>query len=83
MPEALAVFWHQALEKILHVEGHVRVCIFLDHQRAGSVLDEQRQKPVGNLLPGNPIFHRVGKQIEPFPPGCDRKGRMRVSQIPV
>src|SRR5579875_964202 len=72
----LIVFRDQALEEVTHIEHHVRICILLNHERAGGVLDKNRKHSIGDVLPGEPILDILSERIEPLAARGNRQGRV-------
>ena len=80
MPEIFAVFGYQPFEEVSQVERYVRIRVFLNNQRARSVLDENCQQPVRDSLFANPVFDGSCERVKSFPMGRD--GYRRVANHP-
>src|ERR1035437_8818142 len=50
---------HEPREKGVQIAAHIRVGIFLDQQRGGSVAQMQREQPVAKFIFGNPLRHFI------------------------
>lgn len=55
MAVACSFLGHQTLKEVPQIQRDVWIGILLNHQRTGGVLNEQRQKAVGNVLLGKPL----------------------------
>jgi hypothetical protein len=61
-----AALRYQPLEKIVEIQRYVRVGVFLDNQRTGSMLHKQRQDTVRNPLFLKPFLRGIGEGIQSF-----------------
>ena len=50
MPEIFAFFRDELFKEVTHIQRHIRICVLLNDQRTGSVLNESRQKTIGDAL---------------------------------
>jgi len=64
--ETCRFFGDKAFEEVAQVERYIGVCIFLDDQRAGSVLKECGQQAPGQVLLREPVLGIARKGIEAF-----------------
>ena len=76
MPECFALFRDQPLEEVPKVKRDVRIGVFLNHQRAGGVLNENRQHAIRQILFGQPVCRLPRKRIEALAAG--RNGESRI-----
>jgi len=76
MPECFAFFRDEPLEEIPKVKGNVRVGVFLNHQRAGGVLNENRQHAICQVLFGQPLCRLPRKRIEALAAGRHCESRI-------
>lgn len=76
MPEMLILFRNQPFKKIAQIQRYVRICILLNEQRAGRVLNESRQQAIGNALFAQPVLHLARERIKTFAAGWHRKSCM-------
>jgi len=66
MPIMFAALRYQPLEKVVEIQRYVRVGVFLDNQRTGSMLRKQRQETVRNPLFLKPFLRGIGEGIQSF-----------------
>lgn len=57
------VFGHEAFEEVAQVERYAGIGVLLNHERAGSVLNENREQSVCDFLFGEPILKVVSEGI--------------------
>lgn len=75
VPIILLVFGDQLLEEVAQIERDIGVGIFLNHERAGCVLDKDGEQPLANILFGDPILDRFGERIKTFAARGNGNGR--------
>jgi len=64
MPVTSVILRNKPLEKIRQIQHHVRIGIFLNHQRCRCVLDKQCQEPGIGVHGSQPSRHLAGAWIQ-------------------
>lgn len=63
MAVAFIVLGYKPFEEIAQIECHVRIGVFLYHQRTRCVLDEYRKEAVRHSLFRQPVFYMFRERI--------------------
>jgi hypothetical protein len=66
VPVMFAALRRQPLEKIAQIERYIRIGVFLNNQRTGSMLRKQRHQAARNPLLAKPFLDCVREWIKPF-----------------
>lgn len=74
---------HKAAKEFVQIPAHIRVCIFLNHQRTGGVPDKAGQEALAIGIAPNEMVSVAGEFIKARAGGRKAKRRLRHKLEPV